>query len=81
MYDLTHLNALRTRLSNERVRLTNAKKPAEVAMRTVWVAKCENEIKHEIAFLAARGVMVDAEPIDASINDMTDDELLAALES
>lgn len=77
MTDLSHLNALQARLSHERARLAKATKAGEVAMRTVWVAKCEDEIKHEIAFLAARGVMVDDL---GDVDTMTDDELLAALE-
>lgn len=49
--DTTHLTALITRLSSERRALANATKPAEVALRTVWVAQCEREINSEERFL------------------------------
>jgi hypothetical protein len=68
-----HLNALRAGLSHERARLTNAKKAGEIAARTVWVAQYEKQIADEIAFLAKRGV------IEPTLDDIDDDELLAAL--
>lgn len=67
--DTSHMNALRVRLSHERVRLANAKKAGDIALRTVWVAGIEKEISAEMVFLGL--VEDDAE--------MTDDELLAAL--
>jgi len=67
--DTSHLDALRVRLSHERVYLANAKKDGERALRTVWVAQIEKEISAELAFLGM--VEDDAE--------MTDAELLAAL--
>ena len=66
-----HLAALRRRLSNERARLEAARSAAERELRAVWVAQCEREIASEIARYG------DAEPADT----MTDDELLAALQS
>lgn len=60
-----HLAALELRLSHERVRLQQAKTPAERELRQVWVAQIEKEIAGEREFIS--------EP------DMTDDELLAAL--
>lgn len=61
---MTHLDALNLRLSNERVRLANAKTDAERALRTVWIAQIEKEIGAERAFVGA---------------DISDDDLLAAL--
>lgn len=73
MTDLSHLTALRTRLSNERNYLALATSAKEIAIRTVWVAQCEKEIAGELAFLG-----LEADPIDA-INDMSIDELFAEL--
>lgn len=70
--DTSHLNALRVRLSHERVYFANAKKDGERALRTVWVAQIEKEISAELAFL---GMVEDA----ADDAEMTDDELLASL--
>ena len=66
-----HLNELRHRLARESARLAAATKPREIEIRTVWVKQYKREIASEIAFLAKR----DPEP------EMTDDELLAALEA
>jgi hypothetical protein len=44
---MTHLNALQTRLANERARLASSKTDQERAMRSVWVAQCEKEIARE----------------------------------
>lgn len=66
MMDTTHLNALRNRLSNERVRLANAKTESERALRRVWISQIEKEIGEEKVFIGD----------DA---DMTDEELLTAL--
>ncbi|MEL7086847.1 MAG: hypothetical protein AAGL98_00145 [Planctomycetota bacterium] len=66
----SHLNALQLRLSNERVRLTNAKTGQERAMRAVWVAQIEKEIASETSHTFS----------DTVAETMTDDELLAALE-
>lgn len=74
-YDTAHLQALETRLSHERGYLAQATKPAERAVREVWIAQIEREIASEIAFLAARGVVVDRTPAA----DMTDDDILAGL--
>lgn len=72
--DFEHLSVLRFRLSNERSRLLAARN-TEVALRMVFVAQVEKEIAGEIAFLSARGIV---EPV---AEEMTDDELLAALAS
>ena len=66
-----HLNELRHRLDRETARLAAATKPREIEIRTVWVKQTEKEIAAEVAFLGKQGV--DPE--------MTDDELLAALEA
>lgn len=64
----THLDALRLRLSNERVRLANARTAGERELRAVWVAGIEKEIRCEMA-----GKFSDTLPT------MTDAELLAEL--
>lgn len=69
MTDTSHLNALELRLSNERIRLANAKGETERQLRTVWIAQIEKEISAEQEFLT--GIEGEAE--------MSDDELLAAL--
>lgn len=65
-----HLSALNVRLSNEKVRLANAKTARERDLRAVWVAQIEKEIAHE------RALQVFVE--DPALQ-MTDDELLEAL--
>lgn len=66
-----HLAALELGLSHERARLAQAKTVRERELRTVWIAQREREIAAEKAFL---GIAPD-DPTDQ----MTDDELLAAL--
>lgn len=68
---MSHLNALQVRLSNERVRLANAKTEAERELRRVWVAGIEKEIAVEQSTVFS----------DTAADAMTDDELLAALEA
>jgi hypothetical protein len=72
MTDFSHLAALETRLSHERVRLDNSKSKHETAARYVTVRGIEREIAAERFFLGL-------DPIDET--DMSDDELLAALVS
>lgn len=67
--DTSHLVALRTRLSHERNRF--AVDGSE--LRKVWIAQIEREIANEERFLGI-------EPA-AALQQMTDDELLAELES
>lgn len=67
-----HLVALQTRLSNEKSRLNSARTKQERDLRAVWVHQIEREIDGEMRFLGL--------PIGAD-SDMTDDELLAALEA
>ena len=68
---MTHLEALQVRLSNEKSYLAAAKTDCEIEMRTVWVSQIEKEISAEYAFLGK----------DEELPEMTDDELLAALEA
>lgn len=70
MADLTHLNALELRLSNEREYLRAAKSEGEKELRRVWIAQIEKEIAGERKFLGL------TEPAEC---DLTDDELLEEL--
>lgn len=67
-----HLGELRHRLSRETARLAAATNQREIEIRTVWVKQTEKEIASELALLEGR---YHAEP------EMTDEELLAALEA
>jgi len=69
----SHLDALNLRLSNERVRLSQAKTQNEIELRTVWVKGIEKEIKSEIEFLKSKGIEVFT-----SIDDIPDDDALLA---
>jgi len=73
MYDLSHINAIDLRLSHERARAASAH-GKEAAWRWHNVAMIEKEREAEVAFLLARGVHVST-----AVEDMSDDELLAAL--
>lgn len=75
MQDLTHLNALELRLSNERIRLSQATSQAEIELRKVWVQQTEKEIQGEIDFLASKGITVHK----AIIKDFDADALLKEL--
>lgn len=66
-----HLNALEVNLSNERVRLYNAKTCAERDLRSVWVSQLEREVAKEKEFIGY------VEP--AGISGMSEDELMAEL--
>jgi hypothetical protein len=68
--DLTHLDALRLRLSHERGYLAAARTDKERTRRLAWIAQVEREIAGEMKFLGIEY---------APACDMTDDELLAAL--
>lgn len=48
---MNHLDALNLRLSNERVRLANAKSEGERELRKVWIAQLEKEVAGEIQFI------------------------------
>lgn len=62
---MNHLSALQLRLSNERIRLSQATNQGEIELRTVWVKQLEKEVAGEIEFLSA--------------NDMSADDLLKEL--
>ncbi len=68
----SHLDALNVRLSHERGYLAAAKSDGERALRAVWIAQIEREIARERGFLGLSD--------DVSAPEMTDGELLAALE-
>ena len=70
MTDLTHINALRLRLSHEAAYLANAKTQRERDLRTVWMAQIQREIEAELVFLG----LADDDSFDGS-----DDDLLAEL--
>jgi hypothetical protein len=72
-----HLNVIRLRLSNERVRMEVAKTDREVEWRKHNIAQIEKELRGHIAFLEKRGIAIPAPIPDDT--EMTDDELLAAL--
>lgn len=44
---MTHLDALELRLSNERIRLAEAKTQQERKLRNVWIKQIEEEIAAE----------------------------------
>jgi hypothetical protein len=69
--DLSHLHALEFRLSNERVRLSEAKTKKEIEQRKVWVVGIEKEIANEKKFLGIDGI--------EEMNKITDDDLLSEL--
>jgi hypothetical protein len=66
-----HLVALHTRLSHERGYLAKAKTASERELRSVWISQIEKEITAERVFLGM--------PPDEPLEDVSDDELLAAL--
>jgi hypothetical protein len=45
--DMTHLDALELRLSNERIRLAQSKTDQERKLRAVWIKQIEKEITAE----------------------------------
>ena len=51
MADMSHLNALQLRLSNEREYLRQAKNDGERKLREVWISQIEREIASEYSFL------------------------------
>ena len=75
MDDLMHLHSLELRLSNERMRLSEATSQSEKDLRSVWVKQLEKEIQGEIEFLASKGITVQK----ATIKDFDADALLKEL--
>ena len=69
---MQHLDCLYLRLSNERIRLNNAKTEQEKALRTVWVQQLEKEIEGELDFL---GKTDNNAPVDLDdlFNELTND--------
>lgn len=67
---MNHLDALELRLSHEREYLRQATTEEERAMRAVWVAQIEKEIAAERQLLG----------MDTGVPDLSDDDLLSALE-
>ena len=63
---MDHLSALQLRLSNERIRLSQATNKDEIALRSAWVKQMEKEVQGEIEFLS-------------QCDDLTADELLKEL--
>ena len=74
MTDLSHLEALQSRLTRETVRFNKAKSPSERAFRKAEMVSCEKEIVAEYKFLCIAPLTIDEIM-------MSDDELLAELES
>lgn len=77
MADLTHLNALETRLSNERnylAREENTLNRKGIAIRKIWISQIQKEIAAEYKFLGIAPLTIDEIT-------MSDDELLAELAS
>ncbi len=64
---MLHIDALNLHLSNERMRLANAKTDAERELRRVWVAQLEKEIAGEQKFS------------NQQCDNLSDDELLNSL--
>jgi hypothetical protein len=56
---VTHLDSLQLLLSNERIRLCNAKTEGERKIRKVWVAQLEKEVQGEKDFIASQDIAVD----------------------
>ena len=63
---MTHLQVLENRLRNEQARFSAAKTGAERELRASWIKQAMREIEFEKQFFG---------------NDMSDDELFAALEA
>ena len=72
MTDLSHLDALQSRLGREKARLAAATNANEKAFRAREIASCEKEIAAEYKFLGIAPL---------TLNDilMSDDDLLAEL--
>jgi hypothetical protein len=79
MTDLSHLNAIDSRLSHERARVLEAKTPAERDWRQHNVRMIERERAQELKFLGPS--VADLVALDDSLgSDISDAELLALLE-
>jgi hypothetical protein len=58
---MDHLSALQLRLSNERIRLSQATNKGEIELRTVWAKQLEKEVDGEYKFLNKDNAMSDDE--------------------
>lgn len=58
---MDHLSVLQLRLSNERIRLSQATNKGEIELRSVWVKQLEKEIEGEVGFLDQHNTMSDDE--------------------
>ena len=54
---MDHLSSLQLRLSNERIRLSQAISNGEAELRSVWVKQLEKEIQGELQFLDQHNTM------------------------
>lgn len=72
MKDLSHLDALQSRLGREKARLVTARNANEKAFRAREIASCEKEIAAEYKFLGIA-------PLTAADILLSDDELLMEL--
>ena len=70
MTDISHLEALKSRLASETARRAVARSEKEASLRTVWIAQINREIADEYEFLGLGRECA---------NDLTDDELLTEL--
>lgn len=57
---MKHLHALNLNLSNERIRLSNAKTDGEIELRSIWIAQLEKEIAGEETFLEINKLDISA---------------------
>lgn len=72
--ELSHMNAIEYRLSNERIRRDMATTAKEVEWREHNIKMIERELEGEIAFLKAKGVEVEQFIDDEmSIDDILDE--------
>lgn len=67
--NFSHLDALNLNLSNERMRLANAKTFEEIELRKVWVTQLEKEVAAERKFL---GLADEIEVSDSDLDSLFD---------
>ena len=54
---MDHLSALQLRLSNERIRLSQATNRGEIELRSVWVTQMEKEVEGELKFVGQHNTL------------------------
>ena len=72
--DLSHLDALTSRLSREQARLASARTPHERSFREREIASCKKEIEAEYKFLGIEPVVLDemsVDELDALLQELT----------